>query len=542
MAQLQKGTTYITGDQVTAANLNALVDSGILTPDAVTDQTAKTVPLASDTILLHNAADTALRKTTMTQLFATPQPLGATTPSTIAGTTLSATGLLSFTGFGTNSLDASGTGAQTFRIRNSTAGTGNYSILQFGHSASVDTAGLVSTSTTYTASGAYPQNGTLLYGSQVGGLNLAATDGSGVIRFFAASGTATATINSAGAAITGTLSATGQITSTVASGTVTLESAAPYGTGYKAIRLGNTGSTLTVGVESSAGGSLLGSATGYAGVVSSNSTILQLGASNTIVATLSSGAAAITGTLSSSNTFSTFNNSTQELWRSVWDGGNTGGIAAPSGRGLYLTTSGTASTQGILINGSGSVGVGTASPAFKLDVMGQAKCSYLFAGYTGNDGRVYLRNTSEVTKIYMDGSGNGVVSIGNDTGTAQLTLSLDSATKPSTNTWTIASDSRVKNVTGEYKKGLAEILALRPITYRYNGKAGFEDTTTENVSIIAQEAINHFPECVGTYLAKLNPEDAEKTELLNWNGHAVTFALINAIKELTARLAALESK
>ena len=141
----------------------------------------------------------------------------------------------------------------------------------------------------------------------------------------------------------------------------------------------------------------------------------------------------------------------------------------------------------------------------------------------------------------MDGSGNGIVSIGNDSGTAQLTLSLDSATKPSTNTWTIASDSRVKNVTGEYKKGLAEILALRPITYRYNGKAGFEDTTTENVSIIAQEAINHFPECVGTYLAKLNPEDAEKTELLNWNGHAVTFALINAIKELSARLAALES-
>ena len=149
--------------------------------------------------------------------------IGATTASTGAFSTLSATGLLSFTGFGTNSLDASGTGAQTFRIRNSTAGTGNYSILQFGHSASVDTAGLVSTSTTYTASGAYPQNGTLLYGSQVGGLNLAATDGSGVIRFFAASGTATATINSAGAAITGTLSVTGAVTHNVAANTAAIE-------------------------------------------------------------------------------------------------------------------------------------------------------------------------------------------------------------------------------------------------------------------------------------------------------------------------------
>jgi len=146
----------------------------------------------------------------------TQRGLFSSTGAAITGT-LSATGLLSFTGFGTNSLDASGTGAQTFRIRNSTAGTGNYSILQFGHSASVDTAGLVSTSTTYTASGAYPQNGTLLYGSQVGGLNLAATDGSGVIRFFAASGTATATINSSGAAITGTLSSTGNISTSAGS-------------------------------------------------------------------------------------------------------------------------------------------------------------------------------------------------------------------------------------------------------------------------------------------------------------------------------------
>ena len=70
MAQIQKGTTYITGDQVTAANLNALADSAILLAGAITDQTAKTVPLAADTLLIHSAADTALRKSTLTQVFA----------------------------------------------------------------------------------------------------------------------------------------------------------------------------------------------------------------------------------------------------------------------------------------------------------------------------------------------------------------------------------------------------------------------------------------------------------------------------------------
>ena len=79
MAQIQKGTTYITGDQVTAANLNALADSAILLPGAITDQTAKTVPLAADTVLIHSAADTALRKSTLTQLFANATGIPLTT-------------------------------------------------------------------------------------------------------------------------------------------------------------------------------------------------------------------------------------------------------------------------------------------------------------------------------------------------------------------------------------------------------------------------------------------------------------------------------
>lgn len=93
MAQIQKGTTYTAGsplNTVSYTNLNAHVDSAILLPGAITDQTAKTVPVAADTILLHSAADTALRKSTITQLFASPQPIGATTASTIAATTISA--------------------------------------------------------------------------------------------------------------------------------------------------------------------------------------------------------------------------------------------------------------------------------------------------------------------------------------------------------------------------------------------------------------------------------------------------------------------
>ena len=104
MAQIQKGTTYTAGspgNTVSYTNLNAHVDSAILLPGAITDQTAKAVPVAADTILLHSAADTALRKSTITQLFASPEPIGATTPTSIAATTITASGAITGTVTGT---------------------------------------------------------------------------------------------------------------------------------------------------------------------------------------------------------------------------------------------------------------------------------------------------------------------------------------------------------------------------------------------------------------------------------------------------------
>lgn len=136
-------------------------------------------------------------------------------------------------------------------------------------------------------------------------------------------------------------------------------------------------------------------------------------------------------------------------------------------------------------------------------------------------------------------SSGGNVGIGTTTPSYQLQLSTDSAAKPSTNTWTIASDARLKTVLGDYKKGLDAICALRPVRYEYNGLGGMPADGKEHISIVAQEAQEVFPECIGTFVGKLHEDDEEETELLNYNGHAVTFALINAVRELKARLDAL---
>ena len=145
------------------------------------------------------------------------------------------------------------------------------------------------------------------------------------------------------------------------------------------------------------------------------------------------------------------------------------------------------------------------------------------------------------TGIYVE---NGGINIG---GTApptgyQLLLSLNSAAKPSTSTWTITSDSRVKTNINPYTKGLETILAINPITYDYNGKAGFDPTTIGNIGIIAQDVLNIIPESINTYQTKLNEEDEEKTELYNFDSHALTFILINAVKQLSAEIELLKSK
>lgn len=93
MSQISKGTTYgptSPDNQVTYINLNAHVDSATLLPGAITDQTSKTVPASGDQLLLHSAADTALRRVSLANLFGRPLPIGSTTASTGAFTTLTA--------------------------------------------------------------------------------------------------------------------------------------------------------------------------------------------------------------------------------------------------------------------------------------------------------------------------------------------------------------------------------------------------------------------------------------------------------------------
>lgn len=239
-------------------------------------------------------------------------------------------------------------------------------------------------------------------------------------------------------------------------------------------------------------------------------------------------------------------------------GGAVGGASAvATNRILYGASAGVATSTSTFVNTATGVGMGTASPVSKVHVSVAANDGITVSDTTNTLKGVFYNTggtaigigtttnhpvvlyTNNAPRVYITETGN--VGIGGSP-SYQFQLSTDSAAKPSTNTWTIVSDSRLKTVKGEYSKGLAEICQVRPVRYEYNGKGGMVVDGKEQISIIAQELMEVFPECVSTFNGKLNETDTEETEMYNYNGHAITFALINAVKELKAEIDVLKAR
>jgi hypothetical protein len=89
--------------------------------------------------------------------------------------------------------------------------------------------------------------------------------------------------------------------------------------------------------------------------------------------------------------------------------------------------------------------------------------------------------------------------------------------------WATSSDLRLKNVMGDYNKGLDEIALLQTVRYQYKKDNPRQlDSNEEQVGFIAQEVQKIFPEAVTE-----GPDG-----YLDFNMHAINVALVNAIKEL----------
>jgi len=121
------------------------------------------------------------------------------------------------------------------------------------------------------------------------------------------------------------------------------------------------------------------------------------------------------------------------------------------------------------------------------------------------------------------------VGIGISAPSFQLHLSTDAAAKAGSPDWTVASDSRLKRNITNFTDGLDLLKQIHPVWFQYNGQAGIETGEKKFVGVIAQEMQKIAPYTIGTFTHQ--DSLGNKTEYLDYDANAVTYILINSVKE-----------
>ncbi|GGH37681.1 hypothetical protein GCM10007423_30880 [Dyadobacter endophyticus] len=127
------------------------------------------------------------------------------------------------------------------------------------------------------------------------------------------------------------------------------------------------------------------------------------------------------------------------------------------------------------------------------------------------------------------GASNATVGIGVSAPFFQLQLSTSAAAKPGSPNWSVISDSRLKKNVTDFTDGLDLLKQIKPVWFQYNGKAGIETGDKRFVGIIAQEMQKIAPYTIDTFMHQ--DSLGNKTEYLDYDANAVTYILINSVKE-----------
>lgn len=137
-----------------------------------------------------------------------------------------------------------------------------------------------------------------------------------------------------------------------------------------------------------------------------------------------------------------------------------------------------------------------------------------------------MRNTMREYQAMCDSAGSFLVyDISGSSTRLQIT---NTGACSASSAWGVISDERLKSEIVDYPYGLAEVLQLRPKEFRYTA----DDRT--GAGLIAQDLIGVMPE----FVSEVAGSDDQPVLTVCETG--VLWSLVNAVKELSARLEALE--
>ena len=187
------------------------------------------------------------------------------------------------------------------------------------------------------------------------------------------------------------------------------------------------------------------------------------------------------------------------------------------------------------------------------NILNGANLAYLYSNANdlkignGTPGRDLVLFTNPVGGILGTNTANGLeriritaagfVGIGTNNPAHLLHLGTNDAVKPGGGTWASPSDRRLKKDIADFTDGMNVLTKIKPVSFRYNGMAGMPDDGKQYIGIIAQDMQQAAPYTIDTFT-----DSETKIDYLKYDPNAVTYILINAVKEQQATIEKLQKQ
>ena len=229
-----------------------------------------------------------------------------------------------------------------------------------------------------------------------------------------------------------------------------------------------------------------------------------------------------------------------------------------------------AAVERMRINTSGFVGIGTTTPTQRLalgtdgnlllrtdnDWGGGAIKFYTTATVTNNDdfymqrgptgfstdylvthisdvnGKYGVMSSGANVRFFVNGN-NGRIGIATTVPDALLSVN-GAASKAGGGSWSTFSDVRVKKEVVDFNDGLNTLIQIHPVSFIYNSKSGYTDTTKRYIGVIAQEVEKTAPYMIESI------EFMGIKDLKRYDASALNYILVNSVKEMNHKLEVLK--
>ncbi len=195
------------------------------------------------------------------------------------------------------------------------------------------------------------------------------------------------------------------------------------------------------------------------------------------------------------------------------------------------------------------IGIGNTNPQYPLEVEGKININEVAS--TGNDKPLWYNGKDIILEV-RDDVANGMkhfiwggfnpdfghifdspVGINVIPGTDKMLWVNGAATKPGGGTWDVMSDARLKDIHGNFTRGLDAIINLKPVTFNYKKDNPLQlPSSPEYIGFIAQEVINIFPEAV----------KESSQGFLEIDIHPILVSFVNGFKELKTENESLKAE